>query len=76
MSIRRSDILAVQADAARLLERIREMEAVAGWTRYERGGNKATGTPHPDDTFNYGQYTAAVKRASMDLSRSLVRLRR
>ena len=76
MSIRRSDILAVKADAARLLERIREMEAVAGWTRYGACGDEATSKPHPDDTFNYGQYTAAVKRASMDMSRSMVRLRR
>ena len=76
MSIRRSDILAVKADAARLLERIREMESVAGWTRYTDYVNAATSQPHPDDTFNSGQYTAAVKRASMDLSRSLVRLRR
>lgn len=74
--MRRKDIEAIKTEAARLLERIDEMERAAGWTRYAHGGNVATSKPHPGDTFNHGKYTAAVKRASLDLSRALVEIRR
>ena len=74
--MRRKEIDAIKAEAARLLQRIDELERLAGWTRYEKGGNKATSTPHPGDIFNGGQYTAAVKRASLDLSKALVEIRR
>lgn len=74
--MRRSTIEAVKAEAARLLERIAEMERSAGWKRYEQGEDKAAIKPHPNDNFNPGQWTAAVKRASMDLSRALVEIRR
>ena len=76
MSIQRKHIDAVKAEVNRLLQRIDEMERCAGWTRYTASGNAATSKPHPDDTFNGGQYAAAVKRSSLDLGRALVRLRR
>lgn len=76
MSIQRKTIDRVKQDVKRLLDRIAVMERAAGWTRYTAERNEATNTPHPDDAFNYGQYTAAVKRASMDLSKSLVEIRR
>ena len=65
-----------KADALRFLARVDELERCAGWTRYTTGRDQATSTPHQDDSFNYGQYTAAVKRASMDLTRSLAILRK
>ncbi len=74
--MKRGTIEAVKTEAARLLERIAEMERSAGWTRYEKGGDKATIKPHPNDNFNTGKFTAAVRRASMDLSRALVEIRR
>lgn len=76
MSIQRKTIERVKQDVQRLLDRIAVMERAAGWTRYTAGENAATSHPHPDDAFNYGQWTAAVKRASMDLSKSLVEIRR
>lgn len=76
MSIRREQIDAIKTEVARLLQRIDELECFAGWTRYEKGGNAATINPHPDDSFDSGQYTAAVKRASLDLSKALVEIRR
>jgi hypothetical protein len=76
MSIQRKTIERVKQDMQRLLDRIAVMERAAGWTRYTAERNEATNTQHPDDAFNYGQYTAAVKRASMDLSKSLVEIRR
>ncbi len=76
----RRQIDRVKAQAHELLRRIDEMERCAGWTRFVLAGvelaNEATSTPHPNDRFNPGQYTASVKRASMDLSRSLVEIRR
>ena len=77
MSIQRKTIERVKQDAQRLLDRIGEMENCAGWFRYSNGLNEAAmGRKHPDDTFNSGQYTAAVKRASLDLSKALVEIRR
>ena len=76
MSIRRKQIDAITAEALRLLQRIGELERCAGWTRYEKGVNAATSKPHPEDTLNGGQYAAAVKRASLDLSKALVEIRR
>lgn len=66
----------VKDQAHELLRRIDEMERCAGWTRFSDMRDEATSKPHPDDRFNGGQFTASVKRASMDLSRSLVDLRR
>lgn len=74
--MKRSDIDRVKAQAAELLHRIDVMERCAGWERYSQHGDQATGDPHPDDHFKYGHYTASVKRASMDLTRSLVEIRR
>ena len=72
----RRQIDRVKAQAHELLRRIDEMERCAGWTRFTDMRDEATSKPHPDDHFNGGQFTASVKRASMDLSRSLVDLRR
>lgn len=76
MTMQRKQIDAVKAEAVRLLERIDVMERCAGWTRFTDYENVATSKPHPDDRFNSGQYTAAVKRASLDLSKALVEIRR
>lgn len=79
MSIQRKQIDAVKIEAKRLLQRIHEMECCAGWFNYETPGGRAVvreGPPHPSDNFNGGQYTAAVKRASLDLSRAMVAIRR
>jgi len=72
----RDKIDQAKADALRFLARVDELERCAGWHRYTATGNEATSTPHPDDSFNYGQYTAAVKRVSMDLTRSLAQVRK
>lgn len=74
--MKRKQTDAVKAEVARLLERITEMERMAGWTRYSAHGVYASSNPHPDDSFNGGQYVAAVKRASLDLSRLLIDLRK
>ena len=75
--MKRSNIQRTKSEAQRLLDRIDTMEAMAGWTRYTAtGGAYATSQPHPDDSFNAGQYVAAVKRASLDLSRELAKLRK
>lgn len=76
MTMHRRNIDAVKAEAIRLLGRIELMERAAGWTRFTACENVATSKPHPDDHFNSGQYTAAVKRASLDLSKALVEIRR
>lgn len=76
MSIQRKQINAVKAEAKRLLQRIDEMERCVGWHRYVDGRNQATSNPHPDDIFDGGQHAAAVKRASLDLSRAMVWIRR
>ncbi len=70
----RQIIESVKTEAHRLLEKIDMMERCAGWTNYSK--NAIRGVPHPKDRFEYGQYTASVKRASMDLSRALVEIRR
>jgi hypothetical protein len=72
----RDKIDQAKADALRFLARVDELERCAGWSRYTATGNEATSTPHPDDWFKWGQYTAAVKRASMDLTRSLANVRK
>jgi len=80
--VKRKEIDALKSEIARLLQRIDEMERCAGWTRYgstkNAAGNydHATNEPHPEDTFNSGKYPAAVKRASLDLSKALVEIRR
>lgn len=77
MSIQRKHIDAIKAEAQRLLQRIDQMERCAGWFCYRDGVNEAAlGRKSPNDTFNSGQYTAAVKRASLDLSKALVEIRR
>ncbi len=70
----RQTIETVKAEAHRLLVKIDMMERCAGWTNYSKDAIR--GVPHPKDSFEYGQYTAAVKRSSMDLSRALVEIRR
>ena len=67
-------IESVKTEAHRLLEKIDMMERCAGWSNDSE--DVIQGVPHPKDRFEYGQYTAAVKRASMDLSRALVEIRR
>lgn len=74
--MKRSQVDRVKAQAHELLRRIGEMEQCAGWTRFSDMRNEATSKPHPDDHFNGGAFTASVKRASMDLTRSLVEIRR
>lgn len=80
--MKRKEIDAIKAEVARLLQRIDELECLAGWTRYSSTKNSAgnydhaTSKPHPEDTFNCGRYAAAVKRASLDLSKALVEIRR
>lgn len=80
--MKRKDIDAIKTEIDRLLRRIEMMECMAGWTRYSSKPNAAgqynhaTSAKHPDDEFNPGQFTAAVRRASMDLSRALVEIRR
>lgn len=75
--MKRSDVEQVKQDMKRLADRINEMERCAGWHRYvSEVGRFSSDKQHPDDVFNYGQFTAAVKRARMDLSKSLVRLGR
>lgn len=75
--MKRKDIDAIKTEIDRLLQRIAMMERMAGWTNYKLGVNEAAlGKKQPDDKFNSGQYTAAVKRASLDLSRALVEIRK
>ncbi len=74
--MKRKTIDQAKADAIRFLQRIEELERCAGWTRYSDFIDKASSKPHPDDLFNSGQFTAAVKRASMDLTRSLAEVRK
>lgn len=80
--MKRKEIDVIKAEVARLLQRIDELERLAGWTRYSSTKNSAgnydhaTSKPHPEDTFNGGKYPAAVKRASLDLSRALVEIRK
>ena len=64
-----------KADMQRLLVRIDEMERCAGWNRYTSEGNQNKGKPHPDDTFEGGEFVAAVKRASLDVQKSMTRMR-
>jgi hypothetical protein len=75
----RKQVDRVKAQAKELLHRIDVMERCAGWRRFVQVGlmvDQESSKPHPDDVFNPGQYCASVKRASMDLSKSLVELRR
>lgn len=74
--MKRKTVDEVKADAKRLLSKIDELERCAGWSRYNEFGNQATSKPHPDDSFNYGEFTAAVRRSSMDLTKALAKLRR
>jgi hypothetical protein len=77
--MRRKDVDRVKAQAKELLHRIDVMERCAGWRRFVQVGlmvDQESSKPHPEDTFNPGQFCASVKRASMDLSKSLVELRR
>ena len=80
--MKRREIDVIKTEVNRLLQRIGDLERCAGWTRYSSTQNAvgnydhATSKPHPEDVFNYGQYTAAVKRASLDLSKALVEIRR
>ena len=71
----RKQVDRVKAQAKELLHRIDVMERCAGWFNRATYGQENP-KPHPDDRFNGGQFTASVKRASMDLSKSMVELRR
>jgi len=73
--MKRSDVDYVKFEARRLLQRIDELERMAGWYRYADGEDKSTSKPHPDDFFRPGQYTAAVRRARLDLAKALPRIR-
>ena len=74
--MRRETLDTAKEEAKRFLQRCDEMERLAGWNRYTSKGNEATSKPNPEDTFDSGQYVAAVKRASLDLTRALADLRR
>lgn len=54
------------AEAKRFLEAAEMVKRMAGWTEYTKG----------DPWYGAGQYCAAAKRASMDLSKALVDVRR
>ncbi len=73
--MKRQDVDRVKAQAKELLHRIDQMERCAGWFNVVTHGQDNP-KPHPRDRFSSGQFTASVKRASMDLTRSLVDLRR
>jgi hypothetical protein len=66
MSIRVKTLNAAVAEAKRFIEAAKVVERAAGWTEYTKG----------DPYYNGGQHCAAVKRASMDLSRALADVRR
>ena len=72
----RKKIDTAKAEAHRLLNRIDTLERCAGWQRGKEGEYADLTLPHPGDWFNPGEHTAAVKRASMDLTRALADLRR
>lgn len=74
--MRRSEIESIKLRIKLMSEAIYVMERCARWRRYTAGTSKANASPHPDDIFNAGQYTAAVKRESMSLSRVLADIRR
>ena len=74
--MKRKTIDTAKEEAKRFLQRCDEMERIAGWSRYTSKGNEATSKQHPEDSFSSGQYVAAVKRASLDLTRALADLRR
>ena len=74
--MKRSDVDRVKAQAKELLHRIDQMERCAGWVNVVTYGQPDPKPPCPGDRFSAGQFTASVKRASMDLTRSLVDLRR
>lgn len=66
MSIRVKTLKAAVADAKRFIEAAEIAERAAGRSEYTKG----------DPWYEGGQYCAAVKRASMDLSRTLAGVRR
>lgn len=74
--MRRKLVNEAKEEALRLLKRIDELERCAGWHRWSAEGKSDTSKPHPDDTFNSGEFTAAVRRSSLDLTKALARLRR
>ena len=74
--MKRSQTDKIKAECQRLLDVIYMVERCAGWTRYVNGENLASSTQHPDDVFGSSRYAVAVKRASMDLTRALVEMRR
>lgn len=74
--MKRKTVDEVKAEATRLLSKIDELERCAGWSHWTTEGDKTTSKPHPDDSFNYGEFTAAVRRSSMDLTKALAKLRR
>ena len=66
MSIRVKTLDAAVAEARRFLEAASVVKRAAGFTELTKG----------DPWYRSGQYCAAAKRASMDLSKALVAVRR
>lgn len=66
MSIRVKTLDAAVAEAKRFLEAASVVKRAAGFTELTKG----------DPWYRSGQYCAAAKRASMDLSKALVAVRR
>lgn len=68
--MRRKLVNEAKEEARRLLKRIDEMERCAGWRKWTVDGYKATSKHHIDDCFNTGEFTAAVRRSSLDLTKA------
>ena len=66
MSLRVKTVKEAVEEARRFIEAAEVAERAAGWT----------GTDASDPWYEPGRYCAAVKRASMDLSRALAGVRR
>jgi hypothetical protein len=64
--MRKKTLDAAVENAKRFIEAAGVVERASGWTEYTKG----------DPVYRGGQYTAAAKRASMDLTRSLADVRR
>jgi hypothetical protein len=66
--VRKTVVAMVKSEAERFLDKIRELEQQG--TIHDFAGNPG------DRRYDSGHLTAAVKRASMDLTRALVAIRR
>ena len=74
--MKRSQTDKIKAECQRVLDAILMMERCAGWYQYGKHIDEKTHATSPENEWNPGQYTAAVKRASMDLTRALAEVRR